>query len=59
LSIYFSIGLCLVYFLLYLANYFGLSYLVLINRGMVEQTVVGSVFSGSVDALVWGGWVFC
>jgi hypothetical protein len=25
---------------------------------MVEQTVIGSVFSGSVYALVWGGGVF-
>ena len=32
-----------------------MSFFVLSNQGMVEHTVVGSVFSGSLDAAVWGG----
>jgi hypothetical protein len=59
----FCLGICLVYSLFYAANFFGLSYFTLVSRGMVEQTVVGSIFSGFVDALVWGGGflvaVFC
>ena len=52
--IHLNLGLCLVYCLLYLANFYGLSFFVLTNRGMFEHTVVGSVFSSSVDAAVWG-----
>ena len=51
----FCFGQCLVYSLFYSANFFGLSYFTLVSRGMVEQTVVGNIFSGSVDAVVWGG----
>jgi hypothetical protein len=51
--VYFCLGLCLVYSLFYLANYFGLSFFVLTNRGMYEHTVVGSVLSGSLDTVVW------
>jgi hypothetical protein len=52
--VYFSLGLSLVYSLLYSGNFFGLSFSVMSNRGMVEHTVVGSVSSGSIDVGVWG-----
>jgi hypothetical protein len=51
--VYFSLGLCLVYCLFYLASFFGLSFFVLSNRGMVEQIVSGSLISPFWDALVW------
>ena len=54
----FSLGLCLIYSLYYLAVYFGLSFFVLSNRGMVEHTVSGGLVSASLDPFVWGGGVF-
>ncbi len=54
----FSLAICLIYALFYLASSLGLQYFVLSNRGMVEQTVSGSVLSGSLDLAVWGIAVF-
>jgi len=54
----FSLGLCLIYSLYYLAGYFGLSFFVLSDRGMIEHTVSGGLVSASLDSLVWGGGVF-
>ena len=51
--VYFLLGLCLVYLLFYLASYFGLSFFVLSNRGMVAHGVSGSLFSTSLDRVVW------
>jgi hypothetical protein len=56
--IYFLLGLLLVYSLFYLASYFGLSFFVLSNRGMVERIVSGSVVSSSSDVAVWSFAVF-
>jgi len=56
--VYFSLGLCLVYSLFYVASYFGLSFFVLSNRGMMEHVVSGSLVSGSWDIGVWGCSVF-
>ncbi len=50
----FSLALCFFYSLFYLAKYLGLSFLVLTNRGMIEQTVGGSILSGFWDPVVWG-----
>jgi hypothetical protein len=41
--------------LFYLAGYFGLSFFVLSNRGMVEHVVGGSLVSVPWDVGVWGG----
>lgn len=57
-AVEFSLALCLLYSLLYLAGYFGLSFFVLSNRGMVEHGVSGSLVSASLDPFVWGGGVF-
>jgi len=61
-----SLGLCLVYLLFYLAGYFGLSFFVLSNRGMVEHVVSGSLVSVPWDVGVWScavfivlAWLFC
>jgi hypothetical protein len=51
--VYFSLGLCLAYSIFHLANYFGLSFFILSNRSMIEQTLSGSVFTG-----FWGIVVF-
>ena len=51
--VYFLLGLCLVYLLFYMASYFGLSFFVLSNRGMVEHGVSGGLFSTSLDRTVW------
>ncbi len=48
-----ALGLCLAYLLFYLASYFGLSFFVLSNRGMVEHVVSGSLVSVSWDVGVW------
>ena len=50
----FSLAICLMYALFYLAGSFGLHFFVLSKRAMVEQTVNGSVLSGSLDVAVWG-----
>ena len=57
-AVYFSLGLCLVFSLFYLASYFGLTFYVLSNRGMLAQTVGGNIFSGFWDPLIWGIAVF-
>jgi hypothetical protein len=54
----FSLGLCLVYSLFYMASYFGLSFFVLSNRGMVENSVSGGVVSPFWDGAVWGVGLF-
>ena len=54
----FSLALCFIFSLLSLADYFGLSFYVLTNRGMVEHNVVTSLFSESLDRFVWAGGVF-
>jgi hypothetical protein len=51
--VYFSLGLCLVFLLFYLASYFGFSFFVLSNRGMVEYVINGSLISASLDSVVW------
>jgi hypothetical protein len=56
--VWFSLGLCLVYLLFYLAGYFGLSFFVLSSRGMVEHVVSGSLFSVPWDVGVWCGALF-
>ncbi len=56
--IYFSLALCLVYSLFYLASYFGLSFFVLSNRGMVEHTVVRPLVSVPWDTAIWSVAVF-
>jgi hypothetical protein len=53
-----SLGLCLVYSLFYLAEYFGSSFFVLAHRGMVEHIVRGSLVSTNWDVAVWAGSVF-
>ena len=50
----FSLAICLIYALFYLAGSFGLHFFVLSSRAMVEQTVSGSVLSGWLDVVVWG-----
>ena len=52
-AVYFLLGLCLVFSLFYLANYFGLSFFVLSHRGMVEHTVSSSLISVNLDLAVW------
>jgi hypothetical protein len=52
--VYFSLGLCLVYSLFYLASYSGLSFFVLSNRSMVVHSVSGSLVSAPLDLAVWG-----
>lgn len=52
--VYFSLGLCLVYSLFYLASYSSLSFFVLSNRGMLEHSVSGSLVSAPLDLAVWG-----
>jgi hypothetical protein len=54
----FSLAICLIYALFYLASSLGLQFFVLSNRGMVEQTVSGNVLSGPLDLGVWGFAVF-
>ena len=56
--VYFSLGLSLVLSLFYGARFFGLSFFVLSNRGMVEQTVNGNILTGFWDSTVWGLGVF-
>ena len=51
--VYFALGLCLVYSLFYAARYFGLSFFVLSNRGMVDHVVSGSLVSVPWDVGVW------
>ncbi len=58
LAVEFSLALCLIYSLLSLAGYFGLSFYVLTNRGMVEHNAVTSLFSESLDRFVWCGGIF-
>jgi hypothetical protein len=58
LAVEFSLALCLIYSLLSLAGYFGLSFYVLANRGMVEHHAVTSLFSESLDRFVWFGGIF-
>ncbi len=54
----FSLAICLIYALFYLASSLGLQYFTLSNRGMVEKTVSGSILSGSLDVAVWGIAIF-
>jgi hypothetical protein len=58
LAVEFSLALCVFFSLFYLASSLGLRYFVLSDRGMVEQTVSGSVLSGSLDVAVWGIAIF-
>jgi hypothetical protein len=51
--VYFLLGLCLIFSLFYLASYFGLSFFVLSNRGMVEHTVSGNLISNNSDLAIW------
>lgn len=55
LGLYFSLGLCLIFSLLYLARYLDVSFFVLLNRGMVEQSITDSIFSPTWDIVLWGG----
>jgi len=48
-----SVGLSWVFSLLYLANYLDVRFFVLANRGMIEQSIVGSVISPIWDNAVW------
>ncbi len=57
-AVYLLLGVCLVYSLFYLASYFGLSFFVLVNRGMAEQVVSGSLLSLPWDTAVWCGALF-
>jgi len=57
-AVEFSLGLCLIFSLFYLASYFGLSFFVLSNRGMVEHVVSGSLVSVPWDVGVWSCAVF-
>ena len=50
----FSLAICLIYALFYLAGNLGLHYFVLSSRAMVEQIASGSVLSGWLDVVVWG-----
>ena len=54
----FSLAICLIYALFYLASSLGLQYFVLSKRAMVEQTVNGSILSGPLDVAVWGVAIF-
>jgi hypothetical protein len=54
----FSLAICMIYALYYLASSLGLHYFVLSNRGMVEKTFTGNVLSGSLDVAVWGISIF-
>jgi hypothetical protein len=54
----FSLAISLIYALFYLASILSLQYFTLSNRGMVQQTVGGSVLSGPLDVAVWGTAVF-
>jgi hypothetical protein len=56
--IYFALGICLVYSLYYAASYFGLSFFVLSNRGMVDHVVNGNLISAPWDIGVWGCAIF-
>ena len=58
LIVEFSLALCLIYTILSLVNYFGLSFFVLTSRGMVEYNGVVSFVSSSLDRYVWGVGVF-
>ena len=57
-AVYLLLGVCLVYSLFYLASYLGLSFFVLVNRGMAEQVVSGSLLSMPWDVAVWCGALF-
>lgn len=52
-AVYLLLGVCLVYSLFYLASSLGLSFFVLVNRGMAEQVVSGSLLSVPWDVAVW------
>ena len=54
----FSLALSLVYSLLYLAGFFGISFFVLSNRSMAEYGVSSSLLSADLDFMVWGFSVF-
>jgi hypothetical protein len=54
----FSLAICLVYTLFYLASSLGLQYFILSNRAMVERTVSGPVLSSPLDIAVWGIAIF-
>ncbi len=54
----FSLAICLIYSLFYVASSFGFQYFVLSNRAMVEQIVSGSVLPGPLDIAVWGIAIF-
>ncbi len=54
----FSLAICLIYTLFYLASSLGLQYSVLSNRSMVAHTASGSVLSGPLDVAVWGIAIF-
>jgi len=56
--IYLSLGISLVFSLLYLANYFGVKFFVLANRGMIEQGISSSFFSPFFDTLIWATAIF-
>jgi hypothetical protein len=55
---FFSLGLCLVYCLFYSASYLGVSFFVLSDRGMIQQTVGGALISPFWDGVVWGVCLF-
>ena len=54
----FSLAISFFYSLFYSAKYLKLSFFVLSNRGMVEQTVSGNILAGFWDSVVWGLGVF-
>ena len=51
--VYLSLGLSWIFSFLYLANYLDVRFFVLANRGMLEQSIVSSLFSPIWDTAVW------
>ncbi len=55
---YFSLAICLIYALFYLASILGLQFYVLSNKAMIAHTASGSILSGPLDIAVWGIAIF-
>lgn len=58
LLVVFLLGFCLVFSVLYVAGYCGVSFFVLVNRSMTEFGVVECLFSAGLDFAVWGFMLF-
>ena len=54
----FSLAICLIYALFYLASILGLQFYVLSNKAMIAHTASGSILSGPLDIAVWGIAIF-